>query len=66
MLCQAKMSKCNFYSLTLISLKFVKTFERMLSEYVIPMSTILKYNKIFLSTLKDPYNKHDFHSVVQV
>ena len=66
MVCQAKMSKCNFYSLTVIYLKFVKTFEPMLSEYVIPTSTILKYNKNFLSTLKDPYNKHDFHSVVQV
>ena len=66
MVCEAKMSQSNFYSLTLISPQFVQTFESMLSEYVIPNSTILKYNKNFLSTLKDPYNKHDFHSVVQV
>ena len=66
MLCQAKMSKCNFYSLTHISQKFVQTFEPMLSEYVIPISTILKYNKIFLSILKDPFNMHDFYFVVPV
>ena len=66
MVCQAKMSKCNFYSLTLISLKFVKIFEPVLSEYVIPTSTILKYNKNFLSTLKNPFNKHNFHFVVPV
>ena len=66
MVCKAKMSQSNFYSLTLISPKFVKTFESMLSEYVIPISTILKYNNYFLSTLKDPFNKHDFHFVVQV
>ena len=66
MVCKAKMSQSNFYSLTLISPQFVQTFESMLSEYVIPTSTILKYNKKILSTLKHPSNKYNFHFVVPV
>ena len=66
MVCKAKMSQSNFYSLTLISPKFFQTFESMSPEYVIPINTTLKYNKIFLSLLKNPFNKHDFHFVVPV
>ena len=42
MVCKAKMSQSNFYSLTLISPQFVQTFVSMLSEYAIPTSTILR------------------------